>query len=399
MSPPPEGNDATDPDPNAATPAHRGVTGPPDTPATGSAPPPAGPAPSGRGTLAPRISPVRRFLQVEALPVLVATVILALVVGVLRPRFLIPGNLHDVLQQSVYVAILAAGLAFLIGMREIDLSVGSVFGLTLIIGALLMKGGLNPWVAVVIAIAAGGVMGLLNAVLVQFVAIPAIVATLATLSMFQGLALALTDGQQVTNLPTSSTFFTWVGGNVFGVPVPVLVMVATGIVLTVVLRLTPFGYRVRSIGSNPEAATFSGISIPRVRVEALVLMGVLGGVAGMLGLSFFQTGDPNIGTGLELQAIAAAVIGGTPLSGGRATVGGAMIGAILLSIVTNGLVYFDIPINWSQFATGAVILAAVGLDSVVRRRRGGAGMGALQPLVDRLGAMRGRFPDRRGGRA
>jgi ribose transport system permease protein len=328
---------------------------------------------------------VRRILQVEALPVLIATITLAIVIGVLKPRFLSFANLHDVLQQSVYVAILAAGLSFLIGMREIDLSVGSVFALTLIMGALLMKRGMNPWLAVTIAIAMGGVMGLMNATLVQVIAIPAIVATLATLSMFRGLALALTDGQQVTGLPVNSGFFTLVGGNVLGFPVTAVVMIGVGILLTAALRLTPFGYRVRSIGSNPEAATFSGISIPRVRVQAMVMMGVLGGVAGVLGLAFFQTGDPTIGIGLELQAIAATVIGGTPLSGGRATVAGAVIGAFLLAVVTNGLVYFDVPINWSQFATGAVILGAVGLDSVFRRRGAGQGLGALRERIRRIG--------------
>jgi ribose transport system permease protein len=337
---------------------------------------------SGLGSLA------HRALQVEALPVLIATIVLGLVIGGLRPSFLGLGNLHDVLQQSVYVAILAAGLAFLIGMREIDLSVGSVFALTLIIGALLMKRGIDPWLAVAIAIALGGVMGVVNAILVQVIAIPAIVATLATLSMFRGLALALTDGQQVTGLPVRSPFFTVIGGNLLGFPVTALVMIAAVIALTAALRLTPYGYRVRSIGSNPEAATFSGISIPRVRVQALAIMGLLGGLAGVLGLAFFQTGDPNIGIGLELQAIAAAVIGGTPLSGGRATVVGAMVGAILLSVVTNGLVYFNVPINWSQFATGAVILGAVGLDSVVRRRHAGAGLRTL--LLQRVKRIGGR---------
>lgn len=345
----PELSDATDPKPVAAV-------------------------PGGPGWAVPVL---RRLVQVEGLPVLIATVVLALAISLLKPQFLSLGNLHDVLQQSVYVAILAGGLAFLIGMREVDLSVGSVFGLTLIIGALLMRQGMNPWLAVAVAIAMGGVMGVVNAVLVQFVAIPAIVATLATLSMFRGLALALSDGRQVTGLPTGSSFFGILGGDVAGFPVNVVVMVAIGVALTIALRLMPYGYRVRAIGSNPEAATFSGISIPRVRVQALAIMGLLGGVAGVLGLAFFQTGDPNIGIGLELQAIAAAVIGGTPLSGGRATVAGAMVGAVLLSVVTNGLVYFDVPINWSQFATGAVILGAVGLDSLVRRRRAGGGVGSL----------------------
>ena len=312
-----------------------------------------------------------RVLELESNSVLVATVALAVVIGVLHPEFFAWEQIKDVLAQSVYVGILAAGMAFLLAMRELDLSVGSVFGLTLIASGLLMRDGMAPWLAALLGILLGGGAGLVNAVLVQVIAIPTIVATLATLSMFRGLALALSDGQQVTGLPTDDSFFTFLGGDALGLPVSVWVLLLTGVVLTAVLRLTPFGYRVRSIGSNPEAATFSGISIPRVRVQALVLMGLLGGLAGMVGLAFFQSGDPNVGTGFELQAVAAAVIGGTPLRGGSATVAGAIIGAILLGVVSSGLVYFDVPLNWSAFATGAVILGAVSLDSLLRRRRRG----------------------------
>jgi len=312
-----------------------------------------------------------RVLELESNSVLVATVALAVVIGVLHPEFFAWEQVKDVLAQSVYVGILAAGMAFLLAMRELDLSVGSVFGLTLIAAGLLMRDGMAPWLAALLGIVLGGGAGLVNALLVQVIAIPTIVATLATLSMFRGLALALSDGQQVTGLPTDDSFFTFLGGDALGLPLSVWVLLLTGVVLTAVLRLTPFGYRVRSIGSNPEAATFSGISIPRVRVQALVLMGLLGGLAGMVGLAFFQSGDPNVGTGFELQAVAAAVIGGTPLRGGSATVAGAIIGAILLGVVNSGLVYFDVPLNWSAFATGAVILGAVSLDSLLRRRRRG----------------------------
>jgi ribose transport system permease protein len=316
-----------------------------------------------------------RIVDFESNSVLVATIVLALVIGLIHPEFFHWAQIKDVLQQSVYVGVLAAGMAFLISMREIDLSVGSMFGLTLIIAALLMKHGMNPWLASIVGIALGAAMGLLNAILVQVITIPAIVATLATLSMYRGLALALSDGQQVTGLPIQHPFFAKFGGNLLGLPVSVWVLILVAIVLTAVLRLTPFGYRVRSIGSNPEAATFSGISIPRVRVQALVLMGALAGLAGILGLAFFESGDPNIGTGFELEAIAAAVIGGTPLRGGSATVVGAIVGAILLSVVNSGLVYFNVPVNWSAFATGAVILLAVSLDSLVRRRRKGQSSG------------------------
>jgi ribose transport system permease protein len=311
----------------------------------------------------------RRALQVESNSVLIATIALVLFIGILHPTFLEWGQLKEVVQNAAYVGIIAAGMAFLLAMREIDLSVGSIFGLTIVVSALLMTHGWNPWLAAGAGVALGGACGLLNAILVQAIAIPAIVATLATLSMFRGLAQALSHGQQVTGLPATSSFFTFLGGDKLGLPVSVWVLILVAIVLTAVLRLTPYGYRVRSIGSNPEAATFSGISIPRVRVQTLVLVGVLAGLSGMLGLAFFISGDPNIGSGFELQAIAAAVIGGTPLRGGSATVVGAVLGAILLSAVNSGLAYFNVPVNWSSFATGAVILTAVALDSLIRGRR------------------------------
>jgi ribose transport system permease protein len=312
---------------------------------------------------------VKRAFGMESTSVLVATIALILVIGALNPDFLDPRQLRDVLQQAVYVAVLAAGVAFLLAMREIDLSIGAIFGLTLICSAMLMRDGMNPWLAAVLGVVLGALLGLVNAAIVQVFNIPAIVATLATLSMFRGLSLALSEGQQVIGLPTDHAFFDFFGGRLLGIPVSVLVLVVVGIVLTLVLRMTPFGYRVRSIGSNPDAATFSGISLARVRIQALMLMGGLAGLAGMLGLAFFGSGDPNIGSGFELLAIAAAVIGGTPLRGGSATVVGAMLGAVLLSVVTSGLVYFDIPVNWSSFATGAVILVAVAIDSLLRRRR------------------------------
>jgi ribose transport system permease protein len=322
------------------------------------------------------VDPLRRLNEAagwiasaDSASVLAATVVLVVVIGLFHHSFLGRANLLSILQQSVYIGILAAGMSFLLAMRELDLSVGSNFGLSLIVSALLMQHGWTPWLAGLVAVLVGGSFGFVNALAVQVFRIPTIVATLATLSMGRGLALALTSGQQVVDLPAGSSFFTFLGGTTLGVATSVWVLAAVVVVLTVVLRTTPFGYRVRSIGSNPEAATFSGISVGVVRMQALVLIGLLAGLAGALGLAFFISGDPNIGSGFELQAIAAAVIGGTPLRGGSGTVFGAVVGTILLTVVANGLVFFDVPLNWSSFATGAVILLAVALDSLVRRRR------------------------------
>jgi ribose transport system permease protein len=309
------------------------------------------------------------LLRWDAMGALIATIALVAITGLLRPEFLTVPQLLDVAQSAVYVGLLAGGLSFLLAMRELDLSVGSTFALTLTGSALLMQGGLNPWLAAGAGVVAGALLGLNNAIIVHIVSIPTIVASLATLSLYRGLALALSGGQQVTELPFESSFFQVLGGRTLGIPSAVWVLVFVTILLTVLLRHTAFGYRVRSIGSNPEAAVFAGISVARTRTQVLVLVGALAGLAGVLGLAFFASGDPNIGVGLELQAIAAAIIGGTALRGGKATVVGAVIGGFLLSVVTSALAYFDIPANWNAFATGTVILAAVSVDGILRRRR------------------------------
>ena len=332
--------------------------------------PPAGDKPRGKGGFG------RTLLAQEYLGVLIATVALVLVIGAFYPRFLQFDQLMSILNQSTYIGILACGMAFLLAMRELDLSVGSVYALTALACAMLSQQGFNPWLAALLAIVAGGLLGLFNALLIQYFGLPSIVATLATLAMFRGLTLALSDGTQVLGPPVDDPFSRVLGGDVAGVPVTGIILVVVAVVLTVVLRATPFGYRVRSIGSNPDAALFSGIPVNRVRMQAFVLSGALGGLAGVLTIGYFGAADPNTGTGYELLAIAAAVIGGTSLAGGKATIVGAALGSILLGVVASGLAYFSVPINWNQFATGAVILGAVSLDSAVRRRRRGrAGSG------------------------
>jgi len=316
---------------------------------------------------------LRVFLRVIAsqdyIGVLVATIVLVLAIGVVHPNFLAVGQLLDILSQASFVAILACGMAFLLAMRELDLSVGSVYGLTSLCAALLMHAGVPSWLGAGAGLVIGMVLGLVNGLLIQLFRLPSIVATLATMSIFRGLIYALSDGKQVVALPLTDPFANFVGGHLLDIPTNVWTMVLVVALAITILRVTPFGYRVRSIGSNPEAATFSGLPVKQVRLFAFILMGGLGGLAGMLALGYFGSSDPNLGVGYELLAIAAAVIGGTPLRGGRATLVGAALGSILLGVVSSGLAYFNVPINWTAFATGMVILLAVALDSLVRRSR------------------------------
>lgn len=316
----------------------------------------------------PRSGVLTRFLRSSEASVTLATLGLILVIGAMHPQLLQPAQLLNLVSQTVFVAVLAAGATFLLAMREIDLSLESTFALTLVAAALLMKSGMDPWLAALLGLMLGLLLGWVNGVVVETFKIPSLIATLATLSLFRGLVFAISGGQQVTGLPLDHPFFTALGGSVFGFPVPVLILLVVVTVLTLLVARTPFGYRVRQIGSNPAAAAFSGIPVAQVRFAAFMLAGLLAGVAGLLGLSYFTSADPNIGAGYSLSAIAAVVIGGTPLRGGSATILGSVIGALLLTVVTSGLVYFNVPANWSQFATGAVILVAVSLDSIMRRR-------------------------------
>jgi ribose transport system permease protein len=338
-----------------------------------------GPPPPRRGFDAATV--LNPLFEAQSNSVLIA---LALVLGlfaVTHPAFFSLSQIQIVLQSSVYVGVIACGMAFLIAMRQLDLSVSSILALTAGIAGLLMNQGWNPWLAALAALVCAGAMGLLNGFLVQTIGIPALLATLATYYLYNGLNDGLTSSNTVGigyttnevpihgNHAITSSFFTAPTGNLIGIPIAAWLMFAIAVTLTIVLRYTPFGYRVRSIGSNPEAAMFSGISIPRVRYQAFLLVGIVSGLAGLLVIIFFKAADPSVGGADNLLAIAAVIIGGTPMRGGSATVFGAMLGAILLSAVTSGLVYFNISENWSQFALGAVILAAVSVDSIVRAGR------------------------------
>jgi ribose/xylose/arabinose/galactoside ABC-type transport system permease subunit len=312
----------------------------------------------------------RRHLVRDELGVVIVLVALVLVVGISHPPFLNSGNLLSTAQSSSYVGLMACGMVFPLAMREVDLSVGGNYAFGVVLGAVLMVHGWTPWLAALALTAACAGLGALNGLITTFIDAPSFIVTLATSLLFRGAALALADGKQIAGLPAESSFFDKAGGEIAGAPTAVWVMLLVTVALTVVFTLTRFGAQVRAIGSNPAAAVFSGLPIGRIRVLALMTSGLCAGIAATLGLAFFIAGDPTIGQGYELTAIAACIIGGTPLMGGKGSVPGAMMGSLILAVVATALVFFHVPINWTTFATGAVILLAVALDAQLRRTRG-----------------------------
>lgn len=312
----------------------------------------------------------RRHLVRDELGVVIVLVALVGIVGAAHPPFLHHGNLLSTAQNSSYVGLMAIGMVFPLAMREVDLSVGGNFAFGIVLGATLMVHGWAPWLAALALVCACALLGALNGLITTFIDAPSFIVTLATSLLFRGAALAIADGKQIAGLPAESSFFDKLGASIAGVPASVWVLLLVAIVLTVVFTLTRFGAQVRAIGSNPGAAVFSGLPIGRIRVLALMTSGLCAGIAAALALAFYIAGDPTIGQGYELTAIAACIIGGTPLMGGKGSVPGAVMGSLILAVVANGLVFFHVPINWTTFATGAVILVAVALDALLRRTRG-----------------------------
>ncbi|WP_167736468.1 ABC transporter permease [Nocardioides sp. 1609] len=309
-----------------------------------------------------------RFLKFDELGTALALIFLVVGIGLLRPDFLQVDALLNTLRTAAYVAIVAYGMVFLLAMTEIDLSVGGIYAVSIVAAAQLMSS-VNPYIAALLAIGLAAAMGLMNGVLAQLFRIPVIIVTLGTLSLYRGLVTIISDGMPIADIPVESSFFVRFGGDLLGVPVVVWVVFLTGCVMTVVFNRTRFGAAVRAVGSNREAARFSGIPVGRVRLWALGLVGGLAGLSGVLSLAYFQGADPTVGVGFELQVIAAAIIGGTAVSGGSGTVPGALLGALIVAVINTGLVFFAVSTNWTNFVTGAVILVAVGTDALVRNRR------------------------------
>nr|WP_281370304.1 ABC transporter permease [Microbacterium pseudoresistens] len=273
----------------------------------------------------------------------------------------------SVLRDSAFVGLMAFGMVYLLSMQELDLSVGSVFGLSAVICAMFIRAGVDPWLSGLLTLVLAAAFGALNAGIANLFRLPGIIVTLGTLSVFRGLDLVISGGGPIT-ISAHGSFFDVLGRSVLGIPTSVLVLVAAGVLLHVIYRWTRFGVLVRAIGSNGRAAEYAGIPVRRVRMQAFMLTAGLAGLAGVLSVAFFGSADPSLGTGQEIVVIAAAIIGGTALSGGSGTVIGALLGSVLITVINAGLVYFGVSANWGTLVTGVVIIGAVALDSSLRNR-------------------------------
>ena len=302
--------------------------------------------------------------------VIVALLALVVIVGVLRPTFFAPATLVQQLSGAAFIGMLALAMVFVVVIRDIDLSIGWMFNFSAVIAAKAMVAGIDPWLGAAIGIAFGALLGLINGILAVWLRIPVIIITLGTLSAYRGLALVVNNSRAVVPPDTSGPFFTIWGNKVLDIlPSVAVAFLILAVVMHVVLQRTRFGYRVQAMGSNPDAARLAGVPVDRTRIAVLVLMGLIAGLAGVIFLGFRGAIDPTSGDAFLLPVVAAVIIGGTPLSGGRGSIFGAVLGALIIGVIQSGILFLGIDAKWSIFVTGAVIVIAVAIDQLVRRQR------------------------------
>ena len=292
-------------------------------------------------------------------------VALFLVFSALTSTFYQPSNLIDIMLQSSINAVIAVGMTLVIMTRGIDLSVGSVVGLSSMVAADMLSH--NVVLGIVAGLLVGLVCGLVNGLLIARLRLPDFIVTLGTLSVFRGAALIYTNGQPIYGLPPA--FRAIFGGQLFGLPTPVFFALAIAAVAFLVVRYTALGEQIIAIGGNEEAARLSGINVERVKVTVYAISGLLSAIAGFILIARIGAAEPIGGNGFELQAIGAAVIGGASLFGGIGNPLGSLVGALTLGGLQNGLTLLNVPSFWQYVASGIVVILAVFADQWTRRGR------------------------------
>ena len=292
---------------------------------------------------------------------------LVVALSLLSDRFLSVPNLLNVLRQISINALIAVVMTTVILGRGIDLSVGSLLAYVGVVTATLAVSGLPAWLAILAGLAIGASLGAISGLFVAYAGIAPFIVTLAGLTIFRGMALAFTDGRPVTGLPP---LFAEIGyGTFLGLPMPVWILLAFLIVTHLLLRHTALGRAIYAIGGNEEAARLAGIPVRRVTAFTYAFSGFAAALAAVVLTGRLNSAQPTAGVMFELDAIAAVVVGGTSLFGGRGGVFGTLVGALIIGVINNGMNLLNVPSFYQQIVKGGVILAALLIDRILTARR------------------------------
>jgi len=312
------------------------------------------------------VSILTRFWRWEGSGVLVALVVLTLALSVMSDNFLTSYNVSVVVRQAAFVGLVALGQTLVLLVGGIDLSVGTAAGLSSIFGAIaLTQWGIHPYLIVPFTMAFGFLLGATNGLFVASLRLNPFIVTLATSEIFAGMTLVITKGYPIR--PLGEAFGIFGKGEIFGIPVPVLIFLVAALILIWMLSQTRFGRNIFAVGGNRDAALLAGIPVRRVEFLAFGLASMLASLAGILFASRMDAGQPSVGEGWLMGAITAAILGGTSLRGGQGSIVGTVLGALLLTVLANGTVLMNVSGFWQRVIVGVVVLLAVLVDLFRRR--------------------------------
>ena len=316
------------------------------------------------GPIPKQVSPFKFKLNLRDAGTLLGLALIVVVFASLSPVFLTLPNLTNILQQSSINAAIALGMTLVIISGGIDLSVGPTAALSAVIGASLMVAGVPIPLAILASLGVGMMCGLFNGVLVAYAGLQPFIVTLGGLSLYRALSLIYTGGNPIFGIPPEFRALT--NGTLMGVPNPVVIVAVIALILWFVLNKTPLGEYILAVGGNEEAARIAGVPVARTKVATFVISGSLASIAALILVGRLGAAEPTIGNLWELDAIAAAAIGGASLMGGKGSIVGTIIGAIILGALRNGLTLMNVQAFYQLLATGIIIIVAMLIDRATR---------------------------------
>ncbi len=311
-------------------------------------------------------NPLIRFIQRNT-GILIGLVAMFVFLSIFTDSFLTSSNMLQVLRQICINGLLAFGMTFVLIIGGIDLTVGSVVAISGVTIVMMLNSGIPLPIAFIVALLLGALVGVANGSITALTGMPPFIVTLSLQGTVRGVAYVITDGRSVS---CDNELFNTIGNGYFlGIPIPIYIVALVMIVISVLLYYTRFGRRMYAVGGNMTAAKFSGIHVKKITIQVYVLSGILSALAGIILASRMYSGQPASGQAYESDAIAAAVLGGTSFNGGIGTVGGTLIGALVIGFLSNGLNLLHISSYVQQIIKGLVIIAAVGIDILKNRKK------------------------------
>ena len=310
---------------------------------------------------------IRNLLKAKETGIFLILIVLSVLIQMKNPIFFTFGNIMDILRNTSYTLIIAIGMTFVLIIRGLDLSVGSLVAFCGLSAALCMQRGVPVIVSILLGLLCGAVFGGINAFSIVKLKIPAMIATLGAMYMGRGLVLVITKGQAVYPLPDSFTSFG--KGNLFGIPNVVILAFVLAVIAHFVLSRTTYGRKVYAIGGNPETAGFAGISVSKIQISVYIISGVMAALSGIMTAARMGSGQPSVGDGIEMMVITAVIIGGTSLNGGAGTILGTVFGTLLMNVLSSGMNLVGVSAYWQKFVMGLIIIIAVGFDQYQRSKR------------------------------